>query len=280
MVEGILKNYNSSKKRFSLAMYEFRICCFIDILGFKNHIDCSIDSDGNDIPAKITDVEDIINIARKILQEPHSIVNTKKVTQFSDSIIVSFRIEEKSGVFYALIDLLHIALEFAYRGYLTRGGISVGKLVHTEKHVFGPALNEAYELESKVAKFPRIILNSDILEIAKSFPLKINSSDDELESVMDCLALDDDGYYYIDYVEQAVHELNDDNYDLVPYLKSLRSTIIGGLKEEDLEVLPKFEWLKTKYNNYVSVIQKNISDWKDIDGDRDLLHEFKLLELI
>lgn len=261
-------------------MYEYRICCFIDILGFKNHIDLTIDPSGKDIPDKILDIEKIINLSRKILKEPRSIVKSKMVTQFSDSIVISFKIQEKSGVFYALIDLLHIALEFAYRGYLTRGGISVGKLVHTRKHVFGPALNQAYKLESDFAQFPRIILNTDVFEIAKSFPLKINSSDDEMESVMNCLAQDEDGYYYIDYIEQAVHEMNDHNYSLIPYLYSLKKTIVDGLKNEDSKVVLKFEWLKSKYNNYVKKIQRNIFDRKNIDGDKELLLDFKMLELI
>lgn len=124
-----------------------------------------------------------------------------------------------------------MALEFAYRGYPTRGGISVGKLVHTKKHVFGPALSQVYQIENEFAQFPRIIRNADIFEIAKSSPLRINSSDDEMESVMNCLAQDEDGYYYIDYIEQAVHELNDHNYSLIPYLNSLKSTIVDGLKK-------------------------------------------------
>lgn len=261
-------------------MYEYRICCFIDILGFKNHIDSTIGSHGKDVQDKILDIKDIINLSRKILKEPKSIEKSKIVTQFSDSIVISFKIQEESGVFYALIDLLHIALEFAHRGYLTRGGISDGKLVHTRKHVFGPALNEAYKLEKDFAQFPRIILNTDFLEIAKSFPLRINSSDDEMESVMNCLAQDEDGYYYIDYIEQAVHELNDHNYDLIPYLNSLKNIIVDGLKKDDPRVVSKFEWLKFKYNIYVQKILRNISGWKHIDGDEELLLKFKMLRLI
>ncbi len=38
-----------------------------------------------------------------------------------------------------------------------RGGISVGHLYHDPKYLFGPAFIKAYDLESKIAKTPRII---------------------------------------------------------------------------------------------------------------------------
>ena len=45
-------------------------------------------------------------------------------------------------------------------------------------------------------------------------------------------------------------------------------------------VITKHEWLKKKYNNYLTQIQENIKDWKHIDNDRQLLLDFKNLTLI
>ena len=89
--------------------------------------------------------------------------------------------------FLRLNRFIHVALEFAYRGYPTRDNF-VGKLVHTKKHVFGPALSQVYQIENEFAQFPNKTRNADIFEIAKSSPLRINSSDYEMESVMNCLA--------------------------------------------------------------------------------------------
>jgi hypothetical protein len=44
---------------------------------------------------------------------------------------------------------------------LIRGGIAKGKLFHVEGGpLFGPAMNRAYFLESKKAKYPRVIIDS------------------------------------------------------------------------------------------------------------------------
>ncbi len=42
-------------------------------------------------------------------------------------------------------------------GVLVGGGVSFGPLYHDASVVFGPALVEAYHLESDCAKFPRVI---------------------------------------------------------------------------------------------------------------------------
>lgn len=262
-------------------IYEYRICCFIDILGFKNHLDETLHDDGNDSIKKIEEIKSVIDLANSILKEmDNGIFKSKMVTQFSDSIVLSFKIEEKSGVFDALINFLHVGFEFANKGFLTRGGIAVGKLIHTSKHIFGPALVEAYTLESRIANFPRIILHPDVLEVAKHFPSKHNSSKDELESVHACLSKDEDEYYYIDYIEKVVTELDDHNYGLVSYLGNLKSTILNGLKSDDSSIIDKIEWLRKKYNNYILKIQSNTKDRENIDGDYELLAKFRSLETI
>jgi hypothetical protein len=43
-------------------------------------------------------------------------------------------------------------------GYFARGGISKGLLYQDYSMVFGPALIDAYRLESQIAKFPRIVI--------------------------------------------------------------------------------------------------------------------------
>uniref|UniRef100_UPI00404924D4 hypothetical protein n=1 Tax=Gelidibacter sp. TaxID=2018083 RepID=UPI00404924D4 len=261
--------------------YEYRICCFIDILGFKSHIDSTVDSSGNDVEDKIRSIKRVIDIANKILIDYDSGVSkSKMVTQFSDSIVISFKIEENSEVFYSIIDLLHISFELANNGYLTRGGVSVGKLVHSDKHIFGPALVDAYILESKKAINPRIIVSEEVIEIGKTFRLPINSVEDEAESIMSCISKDNDGYYYIDYITQANDELDEPNYDLLPYLLKLKALIENGLSSGSTDVISKHEWLRIKYNNYISQIQENIKDWKHIDNDSKLLIAFKNLTLI
>jgi hypothetical protein len=44
-------------------------------------------------------------------------------------------------------------------GILVRGGLAKGMLHHRGNVVFGPALLDAYALESTIAKFPRILID-------------------------------------------------------------------------------------------------------------------------
>src|SRR5262249_8589289 len=54
------------------------------------------------------------------------------------------------------------AVTLLAKGLLIRGGIAKGPLYHDDSIVFGPALIEAYQLETGVAKFPRVILSRDV----------------------------------------------------------------------------------------------------------------------
>jgi hypothetical protein len=53
----------------------------------------------------------------------------------------------------------------AVSGFWIRGAVTVGLIHHDEHIVFGPALNRAYELESKVAIYPRILIDAPALAV-------------------------------------------------------------------------------------------------------------------
>ena len=244
--------------------YENRICCFIDILGFQEHVNETTTGDEDNVE-KINSIKQIIDIARMIVVDYDSGVSkSKMVTQFSDSIVISFKIEEKSEVFYTLIDLLHIAFEFANKGYLARGGVCLGKMIHTDDFILGPALVDSYILESKKAIYPRIIVDAEVIAAGMIFKSDHHDADYEKQSILDCLNKDDDDYYYIDFIEKVNFELDDPNYDLIPYLLNLEKLIQAGLSSSDNRVKQKYNWIKEKFNNYILQIQHNIKDWKSI----------------
>lgn len=258
--------------------YENRICCFIDILGFQEHVNETTKGDEDNVE-KIESIKQIIDIARMITVDYDSGVSrSKMVTQFSDSIVISFKIEEKSEVFYTLLDLMHIAFEFANKGYLARGGICLGKMIHTDDFIIGPALVNSYKLESKKAIYPRILVDAEVIAAGMIFKSDHHDSEFEKESILQCLNKDDDGYYYIDFIEKVNSEFNEPNYDLLPYLFKLEILIKSGLNSSDDRVKLKYNWLKEKYNNYILQILNNIKEWDSIDGDYDLLISFKNLK--
>jgi hypothetical protein len=54
---------------------------------------------------------------------------------------------------------------FLHLGMLMRGGVSLGPLIHAQGGpLFGPAMNEAYRLESKCAIYPRVLVDAKAAE--------------------------------------------------------------------------------------------------------------------
>lgn len=81
---------------------------------------------------------------------------SKVITYFSDSIVISYKYDEPSQLFYTILDLLYVSFELANKGYLTRGGVSVGNWYILQIYIL-PALVEAYDLESKKQSFRELL---------------------------------------------------------------------------------------------------------------------------
>jgi len=134
--------------------YERRVVVFYDVLGWRDQI------------AKAgTDRKKIGDLRRLILQLVRTLqLRTNwniSASTFSDNIVISQPVCKHTP---ALIGHLAIAqIASAINGFLLRGGITIGEIVHDDEAVFGPALNRAYELESKIAHFPRIVLDKNVL---------------------------------------------------------------------------------------------------------------------
>jgi len=240
--------------------YENRIVCFIDILGFKNIVANTVDGE-DDNETEILKINNLLLRARNILDiDTEKVSKSKIVTQFSDSLVISFNVNEESEIFWTLVEILHLIINFAYGGYLLRGGISYGKLIHDDKLVYGPGLISAYQIESSDAIYPRIILDESILNLAQKHRYKDHNETQERELIEDIITKDEDNFYYIDYIEKVQGELDDPELDIFTYLNKLNKVIVDGLKHPSKDVRSKYIWLKKKYNRYIKKIKskKNI----------------------
>ncbi|WP_159478370.1 hypothetical protein [Chryseobacterium sp. 18068] len=236
--------------------YENRICCFIDILGFKQHINETINVAGEDNSEKINSIKNIIDLSKSLTND-HGFSDTKVITYFSDSIVISYEFSEPSQLYHTLNDLLFVSFELANKGYLIRGGVSIGKLIHTNELIFGPALVKAYELESKKAIYPRILVEQYVVENGVIYREKNHSEEDEHKFIMDILTEDVDGNYYIDYISKGYSEFDDIEYDIYPYLEKLKSFLNNYSNERD-DVKEKLYWLNDKISNAISQIHVSI----------------------
>ena len=247
--------------------YQDRIVCFLDILGFTDHIDKTIAQNGEDNLNNIDNIISAIESIRYLTDiDKLKVDKSKRVTQFSDSVVISFLANEESGVFYSLLEIMWIQVNLVMYKLLCRGGIVRGKLIHTDKYLFGPAVVNAYILESKAALYPRVILDDSIIKTGTKAHAKHHHAQHEKESIMSLLKRDTDGMYYIDYITEGQSELNDPEYDSPGYLYDLGEIIKRGLKSHDPAVLIKYQWLKEKYSPHVKELKKYYKN----DLDRDI----------
>lgn len=243
----MIKSLRPKKKPKKKAKYETRVVCFLDILGFRDHVQKTLRQDGSDDEDAIKSIIGAFDLVRESFTDKYT--RKKRFSQFSDSVVVSFPIASESEVFYTLFDILLVQLNLVNRGFLCRGGVTVGKIVHTPNHVFGPAVNEAYRLEKEIAVYPRIVVSKDAILAGIKAPARHHHPRHELESIMGIVTEDLDGQFYVDYISKACDQLDDPECDFPIYCSNLRKLIKPGLQCSDLHVRKKYEWAKDKYNS-------------------------------
>jgi hypothetical protein len=223
--------------------YEQRLILFLDFLGFKEIVAATEDDPGalNRLLAAMDSVGDINEGEAK---------SSQRVTQFSDSLVVSYRIDEPSAVFWLLWGMALAVLDLAHRGYLVRGGVTMGPLIHNKQHLVGPAMVRAYEMESREAKYPRVIIDPAVFEVARMYRKEGHTPKDEERYARSYTKEDeDDGKLYFDYIswDSVVGVAGGDDERFGRYFQTLSDSIKRGLAHSDAGVLEKYLWLQRRY---------------------------------
>lgn len=243
----------------STAYYEKRIVAFIDILGFKSLIEetqqpeCTLE--------KLDNIKSAFDLIHQMLAEHYENdqIEQVKYSTFSDCIVFSFPARQTNSLFLALLPLIWLQAELVWKhDILLRGVMTIGDIYHEDKVVFGPALVEAYELETKKAFYPRIILDPKIQTEYELWldDVKKRGNVDQIHELENeqrytfkpegLLTRDDDGFYYVDYLDKILGEMDaPENYqDFIGHVDKL---IQPYLKPDiDVSLLKKYVWLHEK----------------------------------
>ena len=219
--------------------YQKRAVAFIDILGWRDMVDESINH--KDLRDKMENaITGMGNIVRKQVEEeddPHMaeyglLPSADQASQFSDSIVISYLFNHAHDLTRLIRELTSYQLIMLQMGFLVRGGITVGDMFHQESIAFGPALNRAVSLEGK-AEFPRVViddsLNFCVEELAKQFPAH-----------WAFVRKDEDGLYSTDYLTQIA--LSPASTAFTEFFIEKQLTRFAG----NLAVFPKYRWLSEK----------------------------------
>ena len=191
------------EKRRRAVNYERSILTYIDILGFRELI---ATKSAGEISRSIRIVRDVVQPRRFKSSIPQ--LDEDDFRNFSDLCIIR-RVIARKGKFPAIgqvhaqiLHMVHVqTILLADEGILLRGGITVGDVALSYGQLFGPAVIRGYELESRVAGFPRIVVGQEVLdEVKRNRALWIHDRDTELQAVKDLLRRDSDGEYFVDYL--------------------------------------------------------------------------------
>lgn len=197
----------------------------IDLLGMKT----IIKSDINDVA--LNNINEIYESLRRVFNHP--LDNCIKIKFFSDNCVVAIDATIPSAIDVLLDETAWICSRFLVCGYKPRGGISVGRFYMNNTFVWGQGLVNAYMLESKIAKYPRIIIDENIVE---------NISNNFIDRII-CKDFDDK--LYLNYFRVSGMTRNEWLNDINEILNKLNSELesISQETNENDDIKSKLEWL-------------------------------------
>lgn len=210
--------------------YSKRNVAFIDILGFSEMVNSS-QSDSS--------IFDDLFEALQLMQSMKNLVEglddvlKPQVTLFSDNIVISYLDNERDSLYNLILDCIFLYITLLAKGIYVRGGITTGLLYHDDTYVVGPALIKAYNIESKVAIYPRII---------------IDDNDYFSDIIGSVFKRDFDGLTYIDPIgnfDVISQALNISPYEV---LSKIHSKLNEGNLEGNMGIIAKKLWLRNYCN--------------------------------
>ena len=256
--------------------YHRRILAFVDILGFSGLVTNTLKDDA--LIAKLRNALKIVSDYepfwrneerhRMMLKSLEEDVEDEEARQaaykkmrekwgmaFSDTIVIS---EEDNlfGLYNTLSNLCILSLRLLEIGTFIRGAITIGPIYHEGSIIFGPALIDAYKLETDFAIYPRIVIADKLVAELESW--QNSTSNNPWSPVKECknlLRRDFDGLYHLDW-------LSEEGMKFMKYsipakerqqiLEGFRSIISESLESNtDLKILIKLRWIARYFNKII-----------------------------
>lgn len=138
--------------------FEYHYVLFLDILGYSAIIGRA--SSGPDHQ------DGAIEALQKSFQSARSRFSDKPnydIKQFSDSIILSSPYSSTQADEF-IYESAQLQISILKQGILTRGGLSIGKHFQDQDFVASQAVIDAYYIEQKTAKYPRVVTDGNFLD--------------------------------------------------------------------------------------------------------------------
>ncbi|WP_111672856.1 hypothetical protein [Algoriphagus litoralis] len=222
--------------------YQRRIVCFLDVLGFGSLLkEFEEDADLENEPLSS---ENLVSVkANEFIVAFKSVVqlipqNYCRYYLFSDNICISADVEEDRNIANEILFVVsNLFQKMASLGYFLRGGIDYGWMLDEEDIAVGIPLAKAYYLESKVAKYPRVVISDSFCDLLK-----------DIDADFDYQLKSDEGFIFIDPFYSVIRA-----EDRIEFFETYRIKISEKLamRYDDPAIEIKYKWLAETYNSFL-----------------------------
>lgn len=229
--------------------HEECIVTYIDILGFKNFVESS----ASDVTARVGILQALTKYKQEIdnnysiitVEDEEDTQPSKKfdVRNFSDSVLRFRRLGGEvnigQAVSHEVVDICLAQASLLEHGVLLRGGMAIGEISFNCKHVYGPALLKAVDLEKRFAIYPRIVADD---QIHRHFSDAANCGEPFIDT-------DFDGTPFLNYLVSDIFcPFNDLNNSQIYHVSEAIKTRIAALGEALSPERQKLLWLAHRYD--------------------------------
>lgn len=232
-------------------VFEERYCAFIDILGFSSTVSelerspnpqrldrllscLNFMAEEQSESAYTTDLP-IYNLEGSNLIERE--LGDPRITYISDCVIVSTE-RTPDGFKQICNKASKIFTEMLVDGYLCRGAISGGPLIHDNRIIMGSAYMNAYKLEGRAID-PKVVIDKNLSEIEDSYPSVFPNCPPTIERGKD-------GSLYLRMF--PFQYFPPYCYNWTTYLLRIRQHVSNGLTSQDERVQKKYDFARSEFN--------------------------------
>ena len=119
--------------------------------------------------------------------------------------------------------------------------------------IVGPAMIDAYTLESKCAINPRIIIDFQVVPL---FEKAFNRCRKTKHIDTHLVNKDDDNRYYIDYFNFSEEDRTGSLFYYNDYLPQLKTLVASNKDNKDAQIRKKYSWMNNK------IMASNLIKWR------------------
>lgn len=220
--------------------YTKALVIFFDILGSQSRDDFE----------ELYEINELFHseLLENVKQDREYLAYQRHIYTFSDCayLIYDYRdkLDDDWGKLFnvALLNCEPLLMKFLSEGLISRGGVAFGNVYYDDNKnmFFGDAVNRAYQYESGIAKFPRIVIDDYVANQIFAF----------LKRKDKCIVQQDsDGRYYLNYFKSL-----QEGIDYSPILQKSNKQFVDDLLvlcenrilsfSNNVNIRSKYEWLK------------------------------------